>query len=141
MIAERQIIHIGVTKLRRYVGKLQQQQTQPSHEQHHQQQQGETVEQIFRRLVVLTTNLAHHMIGRLRLPLPDDSTEVFCVLGRAGILPMDLAERLTGVALLRAELAHGYQQIDSEKIDHWLGQQLDDFLIFADCTAMTLLSE
>lgn len=140
MIAERQIIHIGVTKLRRYVSKLQQQ-MQSSHEQHPRQEQAETVEQTFRRLVVLTTNLAHHMVGRLRLPIPADSTEVFRVLGGAGVLPMDLAERLTGVALLRAELAHGYRQIDSEKIDYWVRQQLDDFLTFADCTALTLLSE
>lgn len=138
MIPEHQIIHIGVTKLRRYVHKLR---TQPAREQRHQQEHVEMVEQIFRRLVVLTTNLAHHMVGRLRLPVPDDSTEVFHVLGRAGVLPTDLAERLSGVALLRAELAHGYCQIESEKIDRWVPQRLDDFLAFADCTAKTLLSE
>jgi len=138
MVPERQIIEIGLTKLRRYIRKLQ---DAPLHQadQDAAEEMSETVEQTFRRLVVLSTNLANHTIARLRLPTPSDPVDIFRVLGEAGVLPADLAERLREVAMLRAKLAHGYQDIPPEDVRAWIPQRLSDFAALADCAAAALL--
>jgi uncharacterized protein YutE (UPF0331/DUF86 family) len=140
MAAERQIIDIGLTKLRRYIRKLQ---DAPLHhiDQDAAEEMPETIEQTFRRLVVLSTNLANHMIARLRLPTPNDPIDIFNVLSQAGVLPSDLAARLRDVAMLRVKLAHGYQDIAPEEIQIWIPQRLGDFAAFADWAAAALFKE
>ncbi|MBI3951022.1 MAG: hypothetical protein HY314_11275 [Acidobacteria bacterium] len=98
MVPERQIIEIGLTKMRRYIRQLQS--ASPHRDDRDAGEEiPETVEQTFRRLVVLSTNLANHMIGRRRLSTPSDRVELFTVLSQAGILPPELAERLRDVAV------------------------------------------
>jgi uncharacterized protein YutE (UPF0331/DUF86 family) len=138
MIPERHIIQIGLTKLRRYIRKLE---GLPQPSDNDAEEQSETVEQTFRRLVVLTTNVANHIIGRRRLPPPSDPLDIFSVLGQAGVISSDLAARLHGVAVLRAKLAHGHQDIPVEDIQSWVPHRLSDFAAFADCAAATLLPE
>ncbi len=132
---ERQIIEIGLTKLRRYIYTLEcASRTQTGEV----EKRPEAVEETFRRLVVLSTNLANHIIGRRRLPTPSDPTDIFRVLGQANFLPIDLAERLSDVAKLRVKLAHGYQDISPEDMQAWIPHRLSDLTVFADCVAEAL---
>ena len=138
MVPERQIIEIGLTKLRRYIRKLK---DTSLNQDGLDETEGvpETIEQTFRRLVVLSTNLANHILARRRLPTPSHPLDIFTALGQAGVLPMDLAERLRDVARLRAKLAHGYQDIPSEEIQNWVPHRLVDFEAFADYAMEALL--
>jgi uncharacterized protein YutE (UPF0331/DUF86 family) len=138
MVPERHIIEMGLTKLRRYIRKLKDTSLSQD-DQDETEEVPETVEQTFRRLVVLCTNLANHIIARRQLPTPSHPLEIFTVLGRAGVLPMDLAKRLRDVAQLRVQLAHGYQDLPSEEIWIWVPHRLMDFEAFADYAMKALL--
>gem|GEM_PF-3837242 len=140
MVAERHVLEIGIKKLRRYIHRLE----AVSRSQGDAAWEGEIpepVEYTFRRLVVLSTNLANHLIARWRLPTPDDPRDVFAVLADADLLPSALAERLRDVAVLRMSLAHGYGEIPAEAVRAWVPARLDDFAAFADAMAVVLLEE
>ena len=58
------------------------------------------------------TNL--HLLRAIGAATPTDYYESFISLGRAGIIPQELAERLAPAAGLRNRLVHEYDDIDDE---------------------------
>jgi uncharacterized protein YutE (UPF0331/DUF86 family) len=90
------------------------------------------VQQTFRRLIVLTTNLANYAIDRWELPTPEDPTNIFDTLAAAGLIPTALAARLHDVARLRKELAHGYSDVSVADVRAWIPARLGAFEEYAE---------
>lgn len=62
---------------------------------------------------------------------PKDMADTFIVLGEAGILPKDFAQRLTGMVRFRNILAHQYRGVDFDRVYDHLQDNLGDFDEFA----------
>ena len=76
-------------------------------------------------------DLGAHVIADRGLDRPGTYEEVVPELGRAGILPADLVERLSGIAGLRNILVHDYLAVDHERMFDDLKGGLGDFEDFA----------
>lgn len=72
---------------------------------------------------------AHPVDGNLERP--NDSKEILLALGRHGIIPVELAERIQGMAGFRNILVHRYFKVDPVKVYQHLQQDLGDFAVFA----------
>jgi uncharacterized protein YutE (UPF0331/DUF86 family) len=55
---------------------------------------------------------------------------ILLALGRHGIVPAELADRIQGMAGLRNILVHRYFKVDPEKVYQHLQQDLGDFAAF-----------
>ena len=76
-------------------------------------------------------DLGAHLIADRGLNRPGTYEEVVPELGRAGILPADLVERLSGIAGLRNILVHDYLTVDRGRLFDDLTSGLGDFEDFA----------
>lgn len=134
MVPEERIIEIGLKKLRGYILKLREAASNDAGA----AIETETVQQTFRRLIVLATNLANYAIGRWKLPAPEDPANLFAILAAQGLIPTALAARLRDVAVLRKTLAHGYSDLRSEDVRAWIPARLADFEEYAEHLTRTL---
>ena len=73
-----------------------------------------------RRLHLYTRHIA------ARGPHPDSYADCFAVLGDAGIVSSDLAQRLGRVARFRSRLVHLYWRIDNDRLWNTLRENLGD---------------
>jgi uncharacterized protein YutE (UPF0331/DUF86 family) len=76
-------------------------------------------------------DIGTHIIADQGLNRPAGYEEVVPELGRAGILPAELVERLSGIAGLRNILVHDYLTVDHERMFDDLTSGLGDFEEFA----------
>ena len=76
--------------------------------------------------------ICSHVAARLLRRAPDSYAGCFELLAEAGILPDELARRLTGMARLRNPLVHGYQKVDDRTIHRHLPDGLDDLDRFVE---------
>jgi len=91
------------------------------------------------RFVVHTLQLAiqaaldvgSHLVSDDRLGEPETNRGIFRLLGRAGVLPGQLAERLELMAGFRNVVVHMYQDVDLAIVRDVVENRLDDLLDFA----------
>lgn len=76
-------------------------------------------------------DIANHLISARGLRFPETYADAFAVLAEAGLLPGDLAERLSKAAGLRNIIVHEYLSIDRRLLFDSLGD-LQDFRRFAE---------
>lgn len=76
-------------------------------------------------------DIGTHIIADQGLAVPTGYEQVIPELGRAGILPAELVERLAGVAGLRNILVHEYLEVDHGRMFDELRGGLEDFEGFA----------
>lgn len=72
-----------------------------------------------------------HIVVERNLERPHDSKEILLALGRHGVIPAELAERIQGMAGFRNILVHRYFKVDPERVYQHLQQDLGDFAAFA----------
>lgn len=70
------------------------------------------------------------MIARLRLRLAEDYATVFAILGEAGILSRELAERMMELARFRNLLVHLYWRVDHHDIFRRMGERIQTLVEF-----------
>jgi uncharacterized protein YutE (UPF0331/DUF86 family)/predicted nucleotidyltransferase len=75
-------------------------------------------------------NIGNHLIARLRLRLAEDYATVFAILGEAGILSRELADRMTGLARFRNLLVHLYWRVDHQDIFRRMGERIQTLVEF-----------
>lgn len=72
-----------------------------------------------------------HLLVERNFDRPQDSKEILLALGRHGIIPAELSDRIQGMAGFRNILVHRYFKVDSERVWQHLQQDLGDFTLFA----------
>ncbi|OGI16653.1 MAG: hypothetical protein A3J63_02160 [Candidatus Moranbacteria bacterium RIFCSPHIGHO2_02_FULL_40_12b] len=86
-----------------------------------------TVERNFQLIVDTIIDINTHIISTENLPAPEDATETFHILGRAGILPAEFAAKFSPVAGLRNKVVHDYDDIDAGKLINDIKDGIDQF--------------
>lgn len=89
------------------------------------------VEHTLQLAIQAALDVGSHIVSDERLGEPDTSRDVFRLLGRAGILDADLAERLERMAGFRNVVVHLYQEVDLGIVRDVVENHLDDLLQFA----------
>ncbi len=85
------------------------------------------VERRLQLSIQVCIDIANYLIAHLGLCVPDEQENVFAVLGREGIIPPDLAQRMVGMVRFRNILVHNYLDIDAALVHRLLAQHLADF--------------
>jgi len=80
-------------------------------------------------------DIGEMVISSENLKKPDTYREIIEVLGKEGIIPQDLAERLAPAASLRNVLVHMYSEVDVDRICEFLSGDLQDISLFAKYVA------
>jgi uncharacterized protein YutE (UPF0331/DUF86 family) len=75
-------------------------------------------------------DVGSHVVSDDRLGEPETNRDVFRLLGRAGVLPAELAGRLERMAGFRNVLVHMYQRVDLGIVRDVVENRLDDLLDF-----------
>lgn len=69
-------------------------------------------EKLLQETVEAAVDANLHLLRSEGAAVPGDYYESFLALGRCGVIPMDLAERLAPAAGLRNRLVHEYEDVD-----------------------------
>jgi uncharacterized protein YutE (UPF0331/DUF86 family) len=75
-----------------------------------------TLERNFQLIVDTLLDINTHIISAENLTPPEDMTETFHILGKAGVLPMEFVENISPVVGLRNKVVHEYGIIDIGKM-------------------------
>lgn len=86
------------------------------------------VEHTLQLAIQAALDAASHVVSDGRLGEPRTNRELFVLLARAGILPEDLATRLTSMAGFRNVLVHGYDDVDLAIVEDVVEHRLEDLL-------------
>ena len=77
-------------------------------------------------------DLANHVIKVRKLGLPKESRESFTLLANAGIIPLDMSDRLKGMIGFRNTLVHEYQRLDINLMVDVIENHLDDLIDYTN---------
>jgi uncharacterized protein YutE (UPF0331/DUF86 family) len=89
------------------------------------------VEHTLQLAIQSALDVGSHIVSDERLGEPETSRDVFRLLGKAGIVPADLAERLERMAGFRNVVVHLYQNVDLGIVRDVVENHLGDLLEFA----------
>ena len=88
------------------------------------------VEHTLQLAIQAALDVGSHVVSDERLGEPETSRDVFRILGRAGVLPPDLAPRLERMAGFRNVVVHLYQEVDLGIVRDVVENHLEDLLEF-----------
>jgi uncharacterized protein YutE (UPF0331/DUF86 family) len=77
-------------------------------------------------------DIGTHIIAGEGFKTPSSNEEVIKILGEEGILPIEFARNLQGMASLRNLLVHEYLEINNERIYSLITRRREDFIRFAE---------
>jgi uncharacterized protein YutE (UPF0331/DUF86 family) len=89
------------------------------------------VERNFQVAIECILDIGNHIIAERGFESPDDNEDIIRILGNEGIVPLDFAESIKGIAGFRNILVHEYTGIDYGLLYNYLVNRLDDFREFA----------
>ena len=72
-------------------------------------------------------DLAMYVVSQRKLGVPQDSRNAFALLQTAGILPIDLAQRMQRMVGFRNVAVHEYTRLNLDVIYAIITKQLDEF--------------
>lgn len=87
-------------------------------------------ERLLQETVEAAVDVNLHMLRALGVATPPDYYESFVGLGRHGVVPATLAERLAPAAGLRNRLVHEYEEIDDAIVLRAVGQARRSFAAY-----------
>lgn len=85
-------------------------------------------------------DIASYIVAKEALGTPTQYKDVFFFLGRAGMLPPDLTDRLESMAGFRNKLIHEYETIDPTWVYELVQTDVDDLVAFAQAVATKYLA-
>lgn len=97
-----------------------------------------SVERLFQTVLEATLDVARLIIIDQQLTKPTEARSEFAILADSGVLPVELAERLTNAKKFRNVLVHDYVSVDPEKVRQHLQHDIDDLKSFAQTVAAYL---
>ena len=91
----------------------------------------------YRLLVAIEAalNLCYHIAAKRLKKVPEDYAECFAILSEAGIIPMELSERLQKMARFRNLLIHMYWKIDYSTVYDIIKHDTKDLRRFSELIA------
>jgi uncharacterized protein YutE (UPF0331/DUF86 family) len=89
------------------------------------------VEHTLQLAIQAALDVGSHVVSDDRLGEPDTNRDVFRLLGRAGVVSVDLASRLEQMAGFRNVVVHLYQDVDLGIVRDVVDNRLGDLLDFA----------
>ena len=89
------------------------------------------VEHTLQLAIQAALDVGSHVVSDDRLGEPDTNRDVFRLLGKAGVVPVDLAGRLEQMAGFRNVVVHLYQDVDLGIVRDVVENHLGDLLDFA----------
>ena len=72
------------------------------------------LERFFQLVVDAAIGINEHIISEENLEIPNDYFGTFLILGKAGIIPMNFAQKIAPSVGLRNQLIHQYEKIDTD---------------------------
>ncbi len=72
-----------------------------------------------------------HLVRRERIGIPQSSADVFALLARADLIPLDLSKRLEKMVGFRNISVHEYQRVSIPIVEAIIRERLDDFLEYS----------
>jgi len=93
------------------------------------------------RLLIATEaalNICYHTAAKKLHKVPEDYAQCFQMLGEAGLIPKDLASRLSMMARFRNRLVHMYWDIDYCQVYEILSENLKDLDEFSQVVSTWL---
>lgn len=75
-------------------------------------------------------DLAMHVVRTERLGIPQSSRDAFDLLGKAGIIPSGLVDKMKRMVGFRNIVVHEYREMNLEVLRHIVEERLDDFRSF-----------
>lgn len=89
------------------------------------------VERNLQLAIQVCIDIANYIVARRKLTFPAEQENIFILLGKEGIIPYALADKIKGMVNFRNILVHDYTEIDSEKVYKIMKHALKDFSEFA----------
>lgn len=93
------------------------------------------------RLLIATEaalNICYHTAAKKLHKVPEDYAQCFQLLGEAGLIPKDLASRMSMMARFRNRLVHMYWDIDYSQVYEILSENLNDLDEFSQVVSTWL---
>jgi uncharacterized protein YutE (UPF0331/DUF86 family) len=87
-------------------------------------------ERCFQLAVQCVLDISAYIASQKGWQRPENSSEAVALMGRQGVLTMEFADRIAGMANFRNILVHAYLKIDRKIVYRYLSR-LDDFQEFA----------
>ena len=84
--------------------------------------------------IQILLDIGNHLLADMGINVKD-YTEIIDRLGVTGVIPVEFAQKIRGMAGFRNVLVHGYATLDAERVYHTLHNNLGDFLRFAACVS------
>jgi uncharacterized protein YutE (UPF0331/DUF86 family) len=84
-------------------------------------------ERMLQEIIEAAVDANQHLLAARNEAVGTDYRESFLAAGRAGVIPMTLAERLAPSAGLRDRLVHDYEDIDDAVVLQSFGKALNEF--------------
>ena len=79
-----------------------------------------------RKALEMVLDIGRHIIAKQALGRPGDYTQIFTILGEAGVLPKDYVTKNRGLPGYRNRLVHIYHEVSSEEIFEIITTRLGD---------------
>jgi uncharacterized protein YutE (UPF0331/DUF86 family) len=94
----------------------------------------------YRLLIAIEASLSlcYHVSAKRLQKVPEEYADCFAQLGKGGIIPLDLSERLQKMARFRNLLVHVYWKIDYERVYDVVQRDLGELRHFAAAVAQLL---
>jgi uncharacterized protein YutE (UPF0331/DUF86 family) len=83
-------------------------------------------------------NVCYHIAARKLRRVPEEYGQCFPILAEAGLIPIDLASRLTAMARFRNRLVHLYWDVDYGAVYDIVSADIEDLALFADAMVKQL---
>ncbi|KUK32092.1 MAG: Uncharacterized protein XD63_0683 [Thermoanaerobacterales bacterium 50_218] len=129
------VIERKLKDLDRYLQQLSRYQGITGEELRHDLEKAWAVEHGLQLCIQILLDVGNHLLSEKGV-FVSDYKSIFFELARLGVLPMDFAKRISGMAGFRNILVHAYGEVDLEKVAQMLSENLGDFRKFAEylCT-------
>jgi uncharacterized protein YutE (UPF0331/DUF86 family) len=97
-------------------------------------------ERLLQELIEAAVDANLHLLRAAGEPTPPDYFQSFIALGRLGVIPLPLAERLAPAAGLRNRLVHEYEEIDDRIVLAAIGEARREFAAYVAAVEQYLSS-
>ena len=89
-----------------------------------------SAERHFQVAIQAALDIGGVLLAEVSPNVPANYTDVFLQLAEAGVLPLDFAQKIVGMAKFRNVLVHLYVEVDLHKVYYYLQNDLEDFELY-----------
>ncbi|MFA6552540.1 MAG: HepT-like ribonuclease domain-containing protein [Candidatus Paceibacterota bacterium] len=91
------------------------------------------IERLFQLVVDAAIDINTHIITRNNFESPDDYESTFRILGKKQIIPLELAEKISGSVGLRNRMIHGYETVQIKRMLDDISGGIEQYVEFMKC--------